>query len=138
LANNPGEILPGLVVIVESANRYGFSVDKVLAQFSREMVRFEQFMDPINIDRLYRLRYQISMYLLDRGQYNQGVETILQSLQLAIRLNGAGSIIDCVTLFETYRHFATEQQQKKYGETLRELRKNEENTVNGIQRSGII
>lgn len=138
LANNPGEILPGLVVIVESANRYGFSVDKVLAQFSREMVRFEQFMDPINIDRLYRLRYQISMYLLDRGQYNQGVETILQSLQLAIRLNGAGNIIDCVTLFETYRHFATEQQQKKYGETLKELRKNEENPVNGIQRSGII
>ncbi|KWX82506.1 DNA-binding protein [Paenibacillus riograndensis] len=138
LANNPGEILPGLVVIVEYANRYGFCVDKVLAQFSREMVRFEQFMDPINIDRLYRLRYQISMYLLDRGQYNQGVETILQSLQLAIRLNGAGNIIDCVTLFETYRHFATEQQQKKYGETLKELRKNEENPVNGIQRSGII
>ncbi|WP_019914913.1 hypothetical protein [Paenibacillus sp. HW567] len=138
LANNPGEILPGLVVIVESANRYGFSVDFVLAQFSREMVRFEQFMDPINIDRLYRLRYQISMYLLERELYNQGVESILQSLQLAIRLNGASNIIDCVTLFETYRNYATEQQQKKYGETIRELRKNEENTVNGIQRSGII
>lgn len=138
LADNPGEILPGLVIIMEAANRYGFTADNVLTQFSREMVRFEQFQDPVNVDRLYRLRYQISLYLMNRGQYNQGVEYLLQCLSLAIRLNSAKDLIDCVTLFETIRDWATDQQQKKYRTIIREMRKNEEITSDGIKRTGIV
>lgn len=71
-------MLAGLVSILEAANRFGFSADHVLERFSREMAGFDQFKDYINIERIYRLGYQLAAYYLERGQFQPGVTYILQ------------------------------------------------------------
>ncbi|AWV36220.1 DNA-binding protein [Paenibacillus sp. FSL R7-0048] len=138
LAEHPGEILPGLIIIMESANHYRFSVDDVLKRFAREMLRFEQFEDPINIDRLYRLYYQIAMYLINNGQYITGVDYIIQSLELSIKTNNGIDFIKCVTLFETNRDYATLNQQEKYRKLIREVRKDEKITIDDGRHFSIV
>lgn len=138
LADNPGEILPGLITILESANRYNFSVDSVLTRFSREMLRFEQFQDIINIDRLYRLYYQIAIYFTNGKKYNKGVDYIIQSLELSIKLNNGMDFINCVTLFETVRDHATHDQQNKYRNLIKEVRMSEKITIDDGQRFSIV
>ncbi len=126
MAKQPSEILPGLVSILEAANRFGFSVDHVVEQFSAEMARFEQLQDPLNIERIYRLGYQLALYYSERRQYNRGIDYILQCLKAAIQLNSAKDILECVTLFEESRERADGQQLLRYGELLKGLRKNQE------------
>lgn len=138
LADHPGEILPGLIIIMESANRFGFSVDNVLTRFSREMLRFEQFEDPINIDRLYRLYYQVAIYQIRNKQYIIGVDYIIQSLELSIKTNNGIDFIKCVTLFETNRDYATQIQQDKYRNLIREVRKDEKITIDDGRHFSIV
>lgn len=138
LADHPGEILPGMVIILESANRYGFSADVVLSRFSREMLRFEQFQDPINVDRLYRLYYQIAMYHISRQQYPRGIDYILHCLRLTVRLNSGKDFINCVTLFELNREYCSDIQRNAYRELIKEVRQHEEITVSDSKRFGIV
>jgi len=138
LADNPGEILPGLITIMESANHYNFCVDSVLTRFSREMLRFEKFQDLINIDRLYRLYYQIAIYYINGKKNNKGVDYIIRSLELSIKLNNGMDFINCVTLFETHRDHATYEQQVKYRDLIKEVRKNEKITIDDGQRFSIV
>lgn len=138
LADNPGEILAGLITIMDSANRYGFSAESVLTRFSREMQRFEQYQEPNNVDRLYRLYYQVAMYRINLKQYNIGVDYIIQCLELAIRQNNGKDFINCVTLFETNRDYATVTQQDRYRELVKGVRKNEKITIDDGQRVSIV
>lgn len=138
LTEHPGEILSGMVIILESANRFGFSADAVLSRFSREMLRFEQFQDPINVDRVYRLYYQIAMYYISRKQYSKGIDYIIQSLRLTLRLNSGKDFINCVTLFELNRDASSDTQQTAYRELLREVRQREDITDHESPRFGVI
>lgn len=129
LADHPGEILVGLITIMDAANRHGFSADSVLSRFSREMLRFEEFQEPNNVDRVYRLNYQVAMYLITRKKYSTGVDYIIQCLELAIKQNNGKDFINCVTLFETNRDYATIDQQTRYRNLIREVRQHEKITI---------
>ncbi|WNS42558.1 DNA-binding protein [Paenibacillus sp. MMS20-IR301] len=138
LADHPGEILPGMVIIMESANRFGFCADAVMARFSREMLRFEQFQDRVNVDRLYRLYYQIAIYHIGQGRHARGIDYIMHCLRLTVRLNSGQDFINCVTLFEQSRDYSTEDQQKAYRELLKEVRALDEPAVPAHSRFGIV
>lgn len=137
LADHPSEILAGLVSILEAANIFGFSVDHVLDQFSGDMARFEQLQDPINIDRIYRLGYQLATYHLGRGQVQLGVDYILQCLKAAIQRGSTKDMMDCVALFETHRRDAAGQQTLRYSELITGLRKKQELAEGRQQHSGM-
>lgn len=130
LADHPGEILVGLITIMDSANRHGFSADNVLSRFSREMLRFEEFQEPNNVDRVYRLNYQVAIYHINRGEYSKGVDYVIQSLELSIKQNNGKDFINCVTLFETNRDQASIEQQLKYRDLVKGVRKDEKITIN--------
>ncbi|ULO07850.1 DNA-binding protein [Paenibacillus sp. 19GGS1-52] len=138
LAEHPGEILPGMLIIMESANRYGFSADAALTRFSREILRFGQFQDPINVDRLFRLNYEVAMYLIDRQEYSKGIEHTIQSLQLSMKLNTEKGIIKCVTLFEINRVHASDKQQQLYTDLMKEMRQNEKDVTDDDRSFGIV
>lgn len=138
LADHPGEILPGLITIMESANQYGFSADTALTRFSREMLRFGQFQDPINVDRLFRLNYQISVYLINSEEYARGIDHIIECLYLAVRLNNEKGFINCVTLFEINRESASDDQRKLYSDFMKEVRQNEKIAADNGRRFSIV
>ncbi|MNC25696.1 hypothetical protein D3C75_737950 [compost metagenome] len=101
------------------------------------MARFEQLQDSLNIERIYRLGYQLALYYSERRQYTLGVDYILQCLKAAIQLNSTKDILECVTLFEGSRENAAGQQLLRYGELIKGLRKNQELAANREQRSAI-
>lgn len=138
LADHPGEILAGLITIMDAANRYGFSADSVLTRFSREMLRFEGFQEPNNVDRVFRLYYQVAIYEINKQCYSTGVDYLLKSLELSIKQNNGKDFINCITLFETSRDYATASQQDKYRELVKGVRKNEKITVDDGKRVSIV
>ncbi|WP_245237682.1 DNA-binding protein [Paenibacillus ihuae] len=137
MVKQPSEILSGLVSILEAANRFDYSVDHVLEQFSAEMAGFEQLQDRLNIERIYRLGYQLALYYSERRQYTRGVDYILQCLKAAIQLNSAKDILECVTLFEETRESAGGHQLLLYRELLKGLRKHQDLAANRERRSAM-
>lgn len=138
LAENPGEILAGLIIIMQAANHYGFKADAILTRFSREIQRFEQFQDPINVERLYRLSYQTALYLTSHSQYQQAVQLVLQSLKLVIRLNNGKELIKVVILFEINREYADAAQLTEYGDIVKGLEQHPIAAANGNRHFGIM
>ncbi|MFC3747447.1 DNA-binding protein [Paenibacillus sp. GCM10012306] len=138
LADHPGEILPGLITIMESANQFGFSADTALTKFSREMLRFGQFQDPINVDRLFRLNYQIAIYLINHQEYPRGIDHIIECLQLSARLNNEKGFINCVTLFEINREYASDRQKQLYTDLMKEVRQNEKIAADDDRRFSVV
>ncbi|KAA1187002.1 DNA-binding protein [Paenibacillus sp. B2(2019)] len=138
LADHPGEILAGLITIMDAANRYGFSADNILTRFSREMLRFEGFQEPNNVDRVFRLYYQVAIYQINRKRYVTGVDYLVKSLELSIKQNNGKDFINCITLFEMSRDYANTAQQEKYRELVKGVRKNEKITIDDGKRVSIV
>lgn len=138
LADHPGEILAGLITIMDAANRYRFAADRVLTRFSREMLRFEGFQEPNNVDRVFRLYYQVAIYQINKKRYSTGVDYLLKSLELSIKQNNGKDFINCITLFETSRDYASITQQDKYRELVKGVRKDEKITVDDGKHVSIV
>lgn len=138
LSRHPGELLPGLITIVECASRYGYSVEEILARFSKDMLEFEQLQDPVNLDRRFRLDYQLAMYLIDREQYELGIDYALRGIRKSIAMNNGKGFIRCVTLFEFNRDFASHKQQAEFHEFIQDIRSSETFVTGGSCRFGLI
>ncbi|USG63757.1 helix-turn-helix transcriptional regulator [Brevibacillus ruminantium] len=122
LQEHPDELLSGLVTILTSANKHGFSVETLLEQFASEIHQFDEYRNPLDMDRHLRFRYELAIYLIHKGEYPSGVDNILRSLGLARVTNNHQEIISCVTLFETHRHYASDKQKKQYKNMMEVLR----------------
>ncbi|MNE73929.1 hypothetical protein D3C80_1699680 [compost metagenome] len=124
MQEHPQEILPDLLTIIESANKYGFYADPVIEQCSQVIQKFDNH-DPIEVDRHFSYRYQLSIYHFRKNQYAEGIAHILFALKLAFIQNNDRDVIQCVTLFEAYRNYASEQHKSEYQFMMEEVRNNE-------------
>ncbi|MCR8982873.1 DNA-binding protein [Brevibacillus laterosporus] len=125
LEDNSAEILPGFVTIVESANKYGFSIDTILDKFSREIHFFENCCDLADVDRHQQFRYQLAIYYLKNKRPNDGIKEILKCMTLSTILNSREELIRCIRLFEEYRYLVSFQQERIYKRILEEVMTNE-------------
>jgi transcriptional regulator with XRE-family HTH domain len=125
LKHNPPEILPALITIIESANKHGFTVDRIIDDFSEEIKLFTHYRDPLNIDRNFRFRYGLAIYRFNNGQHLIGIDETLQALTLSIVKNNEKDFLHCVTTFEAYRNYATDEQKQEYHQILEEVRNDE-------------
>ncbi|MEJ8547927.1 helix-turn-helix domain-containing protein [Brevibacillus borstelensis] len=129
LTKNPPEILPALITIIESANKHGFMVDHIMDRFSEEIKHFTHYRDPLNIDRNFRFRYGLAIYRFHNGQYLTGITETLQAMILSIVKNSEKDFLRCVTTFEAYRKYATDEQKQEYHQILEEVRNDEKRIV---------
>lgn len=118
LKKNKDETLLGLTLIIQSANKYGFTVDKVLHEFAQEMLHFKN--DFVNMERQLRFHYQLAIYLLTRGDLQEGIEHNLQALEIAIQAHNLNLFAKCVTLFEYYRKDISVSQSITYSELMKQ------------------
>lgn len=137
LQEHPPEILPGLLTIIESANKYGFYVDDIMDQCLYFIQQFNE-QDPIDVDRHFSLRYQLAIYQFRKNQYAEGMAHTLFALRLAFILNNDRDVIQCVTLFEAYRSYAQEQHKSEYQYMMEEVRNNEKNNSFSTRRFMIV
>lgn len=112
LPNN--ELLAGLVSIMQTANTYNVCVDELLQRFCDRIDQFNIFTDAINVDRHYQFRYQKAIYEFRKQRMENGIDETLESLSLLHLMNRHYHFIRCISLFEKYRAYASEQHIKKY------------------------
>jgi transcriptional regulator with XRE-family HTH domain len=110
LVNHPTEILAGLLTIVESANKFGFSVDDILEQFSNHIARFQDYKDPFNHTRHLHFRYHLAMYKFEKGRIAEGITETLRCLALSCMTKHQQEFQQCVSLFWKHRHSASDHQ----------------------------
>ncbi len=125
LASHPREVLFGLAIIVGTANKYGFSIDKTLEELSEEISKFNEYDDIIALGRRLHFHYHLSLYYLDKGLSDQCIQNTLQSLNLSVTINNSSMFAQGVALFELCREQATEGQLNCYKKILEEVRVHE-------------
>ncbi|PPA80991.1 DNA-binding protein [Brevibacillus laterosporus] len=112
LEKHPSEIPAGLLTIIESATKYGYSVDHILEKFSIHIDQFNNYTDSVNIGRHYHFRYCKTIYDLKKGCIESALEEILYCIYLADKLNHQKKFKQCISLFWRYRSYSSENQRK--------------------------
>ncbi|MDO3410139.1 hypothetical protein QWJ34_10235 [Saccharibacillus sp. CPCC 101409] len=107
LEEHPEEIVPGLIAMVEAANRFGFSVDEWLNRFSpelRELLqhRADRKRRQLDRNRFARLLYQLSVYHWNRGRKGEAHRRALESWELSRKLNNNRMFRLLASLTTTY------------------------------------
>lgn len=121
LEKNPDELRAGLLTVMEAACKYDIDIDHVLERYSKEMRRFCEHQDQVNITRFINFCYYKAEYELKKGRINQALKEILCCLNLADRLKDHQAFKRCAALFWELRHHATEQHERVYHKLLRRL-----------------
>ncbi|RAP22808.1 hypothetical protein C2W64_03459 [Brevibacillus laterosporus] len=125
LEDHPEEILSGLVTIVESANKHGFTVDAILDKFSEEIGSFHDYHDSSSVEHHLWFRYQLAIYHFQNKQPKNGVKEILRCMTFTTITNSSKNFIRCLALFEEHRCHATAQQESDFEKILEEVVNNE-------------
>ncbi|MCY7487471.1 DNA-binding protein [Paenibacillus alvei] len=130
LEDNPEEILPGMVTVMESANLNDVDVDDVLAKFNEQIRGFAEYEDYINRTHYFTFLYQLAIYYTRKSEYGRGLENALQALELCHMLNNNEDFKKCVALIEKLRGAASPKQHEQYQKIVDEVFANEKSLNN--------
>lgn len=125
LEDNPEELLPGLVTIMETASLHLVNVDDLLERFSEKIEDFGNLEDATNRTHYFRFSYHRAVYYTKLGRYPDCVGLILLFLTSYNTINDA-DFKKFVVLFEVYREYASSEQIEQYQNLCKELLKHEE------------
>ncbi|WP_051541285.1 hypothetical protein [Caldalkalibacillus mannanilyticus] len=95
LKKYPNEVLPGLLNIVEAANKHDFNIDGVLNIFSDDIKQFEKNEKVINISSHNQFRNQLAIYLFRRGKLTEGINETIRCLYISEKLKEYKSFKKC-------------------------------------------
>ncbi|CAI8947127.1 XRE family transcriptional regulator [Brevibacillus sp. IT-7CA2] len=118
LSNHPVEIPAGMLTMMEAASKYDIDIENILEQYSKEIERFFEFKEPVNIGRHYNFRYHKTVYELKRGRIHKALEEILTSLNLADQLKNHQAFKRSAALFWAHRHHASQHHERIYQEIM--------------------
>ncbi|WP_068497154.1 helix-turn-helix domain-containing protein [Paenibacillus kribbensis] len=114
LEENEKEILPGILTLLEVANKHSFDIDYILQHFSNYIQKFTENEDALYMDDYCNFNLQLSMYQLNCENYTEGINTILRNLKLATLVNSSNVFAQTIILFEKYNSFATKSQYTEF------------------------
>lgn len=120
IAVRENEILPGLIKIMQAANRFHFNADEIIERLQPQLEIKEQksslgkFNSQVTADKFLMLHYEMAVYYLTAQRYDIGITYLFQCLESSVRINSDSSIVQCVGLFEQYRHLASEEDRERY------------------------
>ncbi|AOZ94664.1 hypothetical protein [Paenibacillus crassostreae] len=129
MSENEEEVLSGLLMMTESANKYDIDVDQVLNQFEDQITSFSEskwssgYTEQFSPNRSLKFLTELGVYYLRRQRFDMGFKWILHSLQTSIRINSKSGFISCVRVFEEFRYVASPEFQLEYTRIVKEMRK---------------
>lgn len=125
MEKNPNEILPGMLVITKSSIKFNFDINDVISKFSdiiyREDLSNNVYPQNIALSRYLTLYYQLAIYYFKNKHHSLGIRAILLSLDISIKVSNKNKILDCISLFEKFKEFATKNQIEIYEFKLKEV-----------------
>ncbi|MFD1887335.1 DNA-binding protein [Paenibacillus wenxiniae] len=120
----PNEILASMITIIDSANKYNLNIDSILQKFSLDPD------SPINFDHGYYhksahmihtwiIQYKLALYHFFKKRYAVSIGFILRSIEMSIQIENKPKILDCVSLFEQLKEYATDSQLNAYHQLIK-------------------
>lgn len=147
LEAHPDEIVEGLITLIESANRHNFYIDEILDKFSEKIEEYKNFgrdnwlaRRATNLDYSkeppYVFRYALffqnyAIYQFRKDAYEEGLNNIISSMKMSIKLSSKDVLVNTMVLFELHRKHTTEEQYMEYIKLCRRMWENEEENVLG-------
>lgn len=119
VAKHPEEIFIALGQIVQAANHFDFDIDRILERFS-EYIPFQERKGEHGQYNISVITEKSAQFFSDLGvyQFNKNPEIainhILEGLILSIKINSVRNMVNCMTLFEKYREWASLEAKKRF------------------------
>lgn len=128
LKKRKADPLPVLFTIIQSANLHDFNIDEILVTFEHRISNYldekylkEIYEDQADSDRLVKFLYELGLYYLKHGQFEDGLNYVLNSLANSIKINSDKGTIRSIKLFEKYRDKASISKIKRYSDIIEEV-----------------
>ncbi|MFM9280814.1 DNA-binding protein [Paenibacillus jiagnxiensis] len=114
LIDNPQEIAPGLVNILEAALLHNFDLNDEIDALIEDFNPNTTELDPLIFSRYTRIMYLLIIYRFRNKDYRRGLAYTLHALDKFIHLNDMSGFKRCVAMFEMFRSYASTGQIKEY------------------------
>lgn len=123
------ERVPGLIKIMQAANRLDLNVDDIIERFEPRLglkdlkTRMGKLNAQVTEDKYTVLLYELAVYCLNAQKIGKGIAYLFQCLESSVRMNSDSRIVQCVVLFEQYRHLSSGEDQERYKILIGEVQK---------------
>ncbi|NRR03399.1 helix-turn-helix transcriptional regulator [Brevibacillus sp. RS1.1] len=114
LQEHPNEILPGMLTIIEAANKHNFCIDELLHRYSANLSSFYDHQNPINLSQNFHFWDQKTEYEFRKGNTSQAIDQLLLCLDLSDKMTYHQGFKRCVTKFWKHLPHATNEQKDRY------------------------
>lgn len=122
IEKHPEEMLPGYVIIIESANKFNFEVSEyVIEKIVKLINQYESianhhvYYEKGKQDSEYiQLTYELANYLISNNRFGEGFESALNCLELSIRIRSDRFIVDSIGVLEKIKFLVSADQIQKY------------------------
>ncbi len=133
LEQHPMEIIPGLLTIIYSANKYHFLIDDILLLFESEIEKMEQnrflsnshYSEIFDLDHYTDLCIELGVYYFRTNNYNKAVDVILKSLRVSRKISNNKNTVTAIALLHSFRNNVTLLQCYEYDKWISEVLENE-------------
>jgi len=127
IEQNPKEVLPSMLIISKAANLHEFNIDNIIEKFNSiiyQMNPSDKSLYPaVYTTRYMILYYQLAVYFFKSKNYTKGMDDLLKSLELAIKVYNKNRILDCISLYEQFKKYSRKEQVEFYEIMLKEVNK---------------
>ncbi|WP_349267293.1 helix-turn-helix transcriptional regulator [Paenibacillus sp. HGF7] len=127
IASRKDDIFTALCKIVQIANRYGYEIDDILDRFSSHLPyqtyqsEFGEYNKPVMKERYAQFLSDLAAYHLTQNR-RKGIKFVLHGLEFSVRINSERNIIQCMALFERFRHLAGIEEKNEFKHLVNEVR----------------
>ncbi|GIO31066.1 MULTISPECIES: hypothetical protein [Paenibacillus] len=116
----PSETLPGLVTILECANKHDLDVDGIVSPLLVYIKKLNHAdMNPTERSYYLAILYLFSIYHFKKNNYKEAIDFTIQSLIFSDKIDDDQHFKKSVALFEVYRSHATKHQRDTYAAVLK-------------------
>lgn len=122
IKKHPSELLVFMSAILESANKFQYSIGNIIEEFSEKIDDYLNL--NFNYDRIVTLKeysnitYQAGIYFERRKMYDKAINYTLKCLETTTKIKNKDMFMKCVPLFEKLREWSSLEQTKRYEKIL--------------------
>ncbi|MBP1999658.1 hypothetical protein J2Z69_000677 [Paenibacillus shirakamiensis] len=137
LFNNPIEILPGLITILEAALSNNYSIESEIDQLVPLMtgINIEQSFE---ISQYLSIHYLISIYFCRNKNYSKAIKYALHTISISDRLNNDMYFKKSILLYEQMKIYATSAQIEEFSTELKLMFRGEMDNEERFDLCGIV
>ncbi|MDP4098255.1 DNA-binding protein [Paenibacillus sp. P96] len=114
LQENPFEVLPGLLTILEAANKHGLNADDILERFSGQIREFGNAQEVVNLAYYHSFLLELARYKIRQNKPADAADDILIVLASAVKMSNHNDFRKCAAMFEIIRDSTSLAQKERY------------------------